>query len=153
MQDRMAEFEALCRRSGLKVTPQRTEIFGALISTTEHPSAETLWQTVRQKFPNISLDTVNRTLLTLNKIGAAFVVEGSGDVKRYDGGSKNHQHLRCLRCRKIVDFHHTPFDDIEVPADKTGDFKVLRKTVYIEGVCIACQNEIGAANLDIKNSK
>jgi Fe2+ or Zn2+ uptake regulation protein len=98
----LAEFEALCKATGLKITPQRVEIYKALVSTTEHPSAEMLWRKVKSVFPNISLDTVNRTLLTLNEIGAAFIVEGSGDVKRFDGGTKCHQHLRCVKCRKIV---------------------------------------------------
>ncbi len=31
-----------------------------------------------------ALDTVNRTLLTLRDIGAAFVVEGCGDAKRFE---------------------------------------------------------------------
>lgn len=135
----VAEFEGNCKRMGLKITPQRVEIYKELIGTAEHPSAEMLWRKVKEVFPNVSLDTVNRTLLTLNEIGSAFIVEGSGDVKRFDGGPKNHQHLRCVKCRKIIDFHDESFDNIEVPKAIAGDFEVLRKTIYIEGICGECK--------------
>ena len=138
--DRKTErFVAQCRTSGLKVTPQRVTIYKELISTDEHPSAERLYEKVRQVFPNISLDTVNRTLLTLSEIGAASIVEGSGDPKRFDGGSGRHQHFRCVACKRIIDFHHKAFDDIKVPASISKRFTVLKTTVYLEGICDACE--------------
>jgi Fur family peroxide stress response transcriptional regulator len=135
----MEAFRARCRETGLKVTPQRTAVYRALLETTEHPSAEAVFRQVREVFPSISLDTVNRTLLTLSDIGVAFVVEGSGDAKRFDANLKNHQHFKCLKCRQIIDFHHEPYDQIEVPENLAGRFTVLRKTVYLEGLCDVCR--------------
>jgi Fur family peroxide stress response transcriptional regulator len=132
-------FTGLCRKTGLKVTPQRIAIYRELIKTHEHPSAEMLYEKVRQVFPSISLDTVNRTLLTLNEIGAAFTVEGSGDAKRFDGGLDKHQHFRCVECKRVIDFRHKPFDNIKVPRDIDERFTVLRKTVYLEGICDLCR--------------
>jgi len=132
-------FANRCREKGLKVTPQRIAVYRELLKTEEHPSAEVLHQKVKKIFPSISLDTVNRTLLTLNEIGAAFVVEGSGDAKRYDAGSTEHQHFKCVKCKRIIDFHHKPFDDIKLPAYIDRKFKVLRKTVYVEGICNLCK--------------
>ena len=128
-----------CRQMGLKVTPQRIAVYRELLKTEEHPSAELLHKKVKKIFPSISLDTVNRTLLTLNEIGAAFVVEGSGDAKRYDAGLDEHQHFKCVKCKRIIDFHHKPFDDIKLPAYIDRKFKVLRKTVYVEGICDMCK--------------
>lgn len=143
---------AQCRTSGLKVTPQRIAIYKALISTDEHPSAERLYEKVRKVFPNISLDTVNRTLLTLSQIGAASIVEGSGDAKRFDGGSGKHQHFRCVACKRIVDFHHKAFDDIKVPASFGKRFTVLKTTVYLEGICDTCKSARPAVSFVRKNS-
>ena len=134
-----AWFTSLCRERGLKVTPQRIAIYRELVKTNEHPSAEMLCEKVRQVFPSISLDTVNRTLLTLNDIGAAFIVEGSGDAKRFDGGLDEHQHFKCVKCKRVVDFYHEPFDNITVPAEIEGRFTILRKSVYLEGVCDLCE--------------
>lgn len=131
-------FEGRCREIGLKVTPQRVAVYKELLRTNEHPSAEMLHRKVRKLFPSISLDTVNRTLLTLAEIGAAFVVEGSGEPKRFDAGPKSHQHFKCVKCKRIIDFHHKPFDNIPVPKVLNRRFTVLRKTVYFEGVCDLC---------------
>jgi Fur family peroxide stress response transcriptional regulator len=97
-----------------------------------------VFQTLRKTFPSISLDTVNRTLLTLNQIGAAFIVEGSGEPKRFDANLRTHQHFKCIKCKRIIDFHHEPFDNISIPADIEKKFTVLRKTVYLEGICDLC---------------
>lgn len=132
-------FIARCRAKGLKVTPQRIAIYQELVSIDEHPSAETLHKKVRKVLPGISLDTVNRTLLTLHEIGVASIVEGSGDVRRFDGDSEKHQHFKCVRCKRIVDFHHKAFDRIKVPADIARRFTVLSKSVYLEGICDLCR--------------
>jgi Fur family peroxide stress response transcriptional regulator len=138
-EQKLDAFRSKCRQAGLKITPQRIEVYKALVRTDEHPSAEMVFRKVRRTLPNISLDTVNRTLLTLSEIGAAFVVEGTGDAKRFDANLSSHQHFKCIRCRKIFDFYHEPFDKIEVPANIKRRFTVLRKTVYLEGICGMCK--------------
>ena len=139
IEERMNAFQTRCREAGLKVTPQRMAVYKALVETTEHPSAEVVFRKVRRTFPSISLDTVNRTLLTLSEMGAAFVVEGSGEAKRFDANLDTHQHFKCIRCRKIMDFHHEPFDRIDIPESLARRFTVLRKSVYIEGLCDRCK--------------
>ncbi len=135
---KMAEFFRRCKEQNLKVTPQRTEVYKALICSDDHPSAETVYNRVKKLLPNISLDTVNRTLITLSKIGAAFIVEGSGDVKRFDGNLDGHQHFKCVKCKRIIDFRHEPFDNVDVPKELGENVKVLRMCVYAEGICGIC---------------
>ena len=138
---RMAAFHAKCREAGLRITPQRTAIYKALVETNEHPSTEMVFRQVREIFPCISLDTVNRTLLTLSNIGTAFIVEGSGDAKRFDANLASHQHFKCVKCKRIIDFHHEPYDQISIPKNLPAEFTVLRTTVYVEGVCDLCRKE------------
>lgn len=135
---KMGAFQARCREVGLKVTPQRMAVYKVLLETKEHPSAEMVFQKARAVLPSISLDTVNRTLLTLSEIGVAFVVEGSGDAKRFDGNVENHQHFKCIKCKRIVDFYHKSFNNIPVPKSISKKFTVLRKAVCFEGICDLC---------------
>ncbi len=139
LKEKMEAFQRKCREAGLKITPQRMAVYKVLIESKQHPSAEMVFRKVRDVIPNISLDTVNRTLLTLSEIGAASIVEGSGDVKRFDGKLETHQHFKCIKCRRIFDFHYKPFDNIAVPKNISRRFAVLRKTVYFEGVCDLCR--------------
>jgi Fe2+ or Zn2+ uptake regulation protein len=60
-------------------------------------------------------------------------------VKRFDGRLEKHQHFKCIECKKIVDFHYKPFDEIRVPKNITRKFAVLRQTVYLEGLCDSCR--------------
>ncbi len=137
---KMNAFRANCREAGLKVTPQRMAVYKVLIESKQHPSAEMVFRKVRGVLPNISLDTVNRTLLTLAEIGAASIVEGSGDVKRFDGRLETHQHFKCVKCKRISDFRYKPFEKIRVPKSISRKFIVLKKTVYLEGICDLCRN-------------
>ena len=139
LEEKTCQFQDRCREAGLKITPQRIEIYRELLQTDDHPSAEMLYEKVKERLPSISLDTVNRTLLTFNEIGLAFTVEGSGGARRYDGGLHEHQHFRCVKCKRIIDFHHKPFDNIKLPAEIIKKFTVLKKTVYIEGLCDLCE--------------
>ncbi len=136
--NKIETFYNLCRAKHLKITPQRIEVYKALMSSDEHPSAETVYKKVKKNLPNVSLDTVNRTLNTLSLIGAAFVVEGSGDVKRFDGNLESHQHFKCVKCKKIFDFKHNAFENIKAPEELGHKFKILRMTVYVEGLCQGC---------------
>ncbi len=126
-----------CRQAGLKITPQRVAVYKVLVQTDRHPTAEEVYKDVRRELPTISLDTVNRTLLTLADIGAAFIVEGTGQPRRFDGGLEAHQHFRCVKCGKIIDFDYEPYEQIAPPPHLKG-MRVLRKTVYLEGYCKGC---------------
>ncbi len=132
-------FENICREHGLSITPQRVAIYNELISSSEHPSAIMIFNKVREYYSNISLDTVNRTLLTFNEIGLAKVVESSGDPKRFDPNLEPHHHFRCLKCGKIYDFENILYDRLEVPPEIKKKFVVLDKRVHLEGFCEICK--------------
>lgn len=138
LDNKIETFEESCHSNGLKITPQRVAVYKTLISMDSHPTSEEVYNKVRHEISNISLDTVNRTLHTLSEIGVAFIVEGTGQPRRFDGGLEDHQHFLCIKCGKVIDFHHEPFDNITVPAELKGQFKILRKTVYLEGLCGQC---------------
>jgi Fur family peroxide stress response transcriptional regulator len=147
LKEMMDAFQERCRKAGLKVTPQRMAIYSVLIGTKEHPSAEMVFRKVRKVFPNISLDTVNRTLITLSEIGIAFIVEGSGDAKRYDGNLDNHQHFKCIKCKRVIDFYHKSFDNIKIPKSIDGKFTILRRAIYFEGICDLCGKKVDNRSL------
>ena len=139
IEERLLSFEGICREHGLSITPQRVAIYKELICSAEHPSAVTIFNKVRKYYSNISLDTVNRTLLTFHKIGLAKVVESSGDPKRFDPNLEPHHHFRCISCGEIVDFRDESYDALEIPAEIKDKFVVLEKKVHLEGFCDQCK--------------
>jgi len=124
--------------NGLKITPQRAAIYQELIQAKDHPSADDIYKRIVERIPNISFDTVNRTLLTFSKIGITNVVEGYGQPKRYDPHMDAHHHFRCNRCNSIIDFESKECDNISVPLEISKQFTVINKKVVLEGLCNKC---------------
>ena len=69
VEDRLRDFEEVCRKEGLKITHQRLEIFRELLNSHDHPTVEKLYHRLQPKLPTISLDTVYRTLTILEQHG------------------------------------------------------------------------------------
>jgi Fur family peroxide stress response transcriptional regulator len=130
------------RENGLKITPQRTAIYQELLKAKDHPSADVIYRRILKKIPNISFDTVNRTLLAFSKIGIANVVEGYGQPKRYDPDLHTHHHFRCTRCNKIIDFRNEDYDNLIVPQGIQEQFTVFQKKVILEGLCDQCRKKV-----------
>jgi Fur family peroxide stress response transcriptional regulator len=141
MDDTLARFKDLCRKAGLRITPQRVAVYEHLVGSKEHPSATMVYEQVRKQFPEVSLDTVNRTLATLAEMGLATVIPGSGDARRFDADLENHQHFRCLKCGKIIDFDCPEFENIKLPRQIRAKHKVLTKTLYLQGICEQCSSQ------------
>ena len=131
-------YRRLSKEHGLRVTPQRTAIFRELLKAKDHPTADAVHRRVVKTIPNVSFDTVNRTLATFAAIGLIKVVEGYGQARRFDPDGSAHHHLHCLRCGRIIDFHNKDYDAIAVPAEITDRFKVTGKKVVLEGLCGPC---------------
>jgi len=134
-------FRVKCRENNLKITPQRTVIYRELLKSKDHPNAEALHKRIKKTMPNVSLDTVNRTLLTFSKIGIVKNVEGYGEPRRYDPNINNHHHFRCVNCNSIIDFEYSPYDDIIIPGKINQKFSVLNKKVLLEGYCDKCRKK------------
>lgn len=138
--DLMKSFIKKCEENDLKITPQRIAIYRELVRSKDHPSADVLHKRLTKKFPNISLDTVNRTLLTFAKIGVAFIVENSGSPKRYDPNISKHHHFICLNCGTIIDFQNDLYDEMEIPNEiKEQVTTIIRKVLVLEGFCKKCK--------------
>ena len=135
------EFRVKCKTHGLSMTPQRLAIYKALIESTEHPSAENIYNLVRVSFPDIALDTVYRTLSTFSEIGVIHVVEGYGEVKRYDPDIEPHHHFRCARCNKIIDLYEDSIEEPKISPRLKKKYNVSNVKVVLEGACDKCLSE------------
>ena len=137
----MKNFKKTCGEYNLKITPQRTAIYKELLIAKDHPSADMLYRRVRKDLPNISFDTVYRTLLSFSEIGIADVVEGYGEPKRFDPDTGKHHHFRCTKCGNIIDFQSGLYDSIKIPQKIEKDFIVTKKKVILEGLCKDCRSK------------
>ena len=136
--EQIAAFEETCRAHGLKITHQRLEIYRALLESTQHPSAETLYKGLVQRIPSLSLDTVYRTLATFEELGLVTRVQTVQSQTRYEAQVMHHHHLICDKCKSIFDFQWQGFDDIGVPEEVSRLGRISSRNVTLKGICNAC---------------
>jgi Fur family peroxide stress response transcriptional regulator len=136
--DPLDSFRDACRKHNLRVTPQRIAVYNELVKSKEHPSAEAMFQSIKKVFPNVSFDTINRTLLTFARIGLIDVAERQGGPRRFDPNPGKHHHLHCIKCGKIIDFYDERYDKLKVPKEIESRFKVLSKRVVLNILCEKC---------------
>ena len=135
----MDRFRQQCRRHGLRVTPQRTAIYRELIRRKDHPSLEMLQESLRSQMPEISCDTVYRTVATFERIGLADRIAGFGATMRFDGNTVCHHHFHCVRCGAIIDVDDPRYDALTAPVTMPDGCEVDKVYVTIEGLCPACR--------------
>jgi len=130
--------EAL-KAHGMRVTPQRVAIYGALMTTDEHPSVEMLYEQVLPSCPNISLNTVYKTLCKMADLGLIRHIDAGDGLNRYDGNPRPHAHVVCTQCRRVDDL------DVDVEADRDevaqcSGYDISDVAVYFYGRCKKCQS-------------
>ncbi len=138
--DEMEKIVQRLKKAKLKITPQRMAILAELIDNYNHPTADAIYQNIKQKLPNISFDTVHRTLITFAKSGVIKIAEGQGGAKRYDPMIGPHHHFHCVKCNKIIDFTNKEYDKIKLPESITNKHQVLGQKIVLDGICQNCKH-------------
>jgi len=129
------------KHAKLKITPQRMIILSELADNHDHPTADAIYQKIKQKMPNISFDTVNRTLIAFAQSGVIKIAEGQGGAKRYDPMTELHHHFHCVKCNRIIDFTNKEYDMIKLPENITNKHQVLGQKIVLDGICQDCKNK------------
>jgi len=132
------EARDIFREIGLRITPQRLEIFQILASMHGHPAAEDVFERIRQRFPSISLDTVYRTLSLFESHGLIKKVHHLANKTRYDTNLKHHHHFVCVLCKKIIDLEWDEIDGVPMPKGVETLGRVVDRYVELRGICRDC---------------
>lgn len=125
------------KRLGLKLTPQRLAILEFLEQTREHPSAEDIYNALRDRFPSMSFATVYNTLEVLMEKGLIKELGIDSSKKRFDPFLHPHHHFICRKCGKILDIEKK--FDIAIPEDLMN-CEVSNYQVVFEGICKECKS-------------
>ena len=138
LQAKLDRFGAMCRQKGYRLTHQRLEIFRELAKDSRHPSAEDIYRRIARRFPTLSLDTVYRTISTLEQIGVIKRVQVLDNRGRFDANVAVHHHLVCKRCQRVEDFYWPSFDQLNVPKPLAAWGNLESKHVELRGFCRRC---------------
>lgn len=122
----------------LKYSKQRESIKEFLASRTDHPTADTVYMNIREKFPNISLGTVYRNLSLLSDIGEIMKITTGDGADRFDGNTAPHNHFVCTQCHSVIDLDMESIDNIVEIAGRNFDGQITGYVTNFYGVCGDC---------------
>lgn len=135
---RLQAFDEACGRAGIRVTPQRRAIFHAVAAVDDHPSVETIRDRLRATMPNLSLDTVYRTLALFEDLGLLRRVGIACDRARFDANTERHHHFVCTACGRIEDVIDPRLNRIKPPEAAAAFGAIDSMQVEMRGVCHQC---------------
>jgi Fur family ferric uptake transcriptional regulator len=128
------------KRAGLKSTLPRIKILKLLETTRDlHLSAEDVYKIMLDNNESIGLATIYRVLTQF---------EASGLVLRHHfaersvfelADSDHHDHMVCVGCGKIIEFHDDTIEKQQLSVAKQYKFQIQDHSLCLYGKCESCQ--------------
>ncbi|HSF20242.1 MAG TPA: Fur family transcriptional regulator [Vicinamibacteria bacterium] len=137
-QNSTERYLAFCRERGLAMTVQRRVILEELVGRDDHPTADQIYDSVRDRIPGLSRTTVYRVLDTFVKVGAIQKVFHPDAVVRFDPIRERHHHLICDCCGQLFDLEAEAVPDVALPTLAHG-FLIEDYTINFSGICSGCR--------------
>lgn len=143
-------FRNILKEKGLKVTNQRLLVLETMAShPDEHLSAEEIYDLVREKYPEIGLATIYRTVQVLVELHVIDKVSFDDGYARYelngngtDGDTgHHHHHAICSQCGKVYSIEDDLLENLEQALYDTMGFVVTDHEVKLYGCCKECREK------------
>ena len=140
----LKRFEGFLREEGLRLTPQRERLIQQVFTTHDHFSAETLYMWLRDEGgSSVSRATVYRTLELLERGGFVESMDvGTGErVYEHILGHRHHDHLICVDCGRIEEFHDERIERLQDEVARKFSFILTSHVLKLSGRCASCNRK------------
>jgi Fur family ferric uptake transcriptional regulator len=133
-------FQRFLRTRGLKLTVQRQAVLDRALTMRKHFSAEELFDGLKGT-RGISKATVYRTIALLVEADLLDEHDFERGHKLYERASPraHHDHLICVKCSRIIEFHDAEIERRQEAVAIAHDFEVVSHTHQLFGTCARCQ--------------
>lgn len=126
----------ILKKRKLKPSYQRIRIYEYLATNFIHPTADQVFDSLKDQIPTLSKSTVYSSLKSFVNAGLLREVTIEDNEVRYEFNLKNHGHFKCEKCGIIYDFG-ADIDSLGV--DGLDGFQIKSKDVYFKGICNKCR--------------
>ena len=136
----MSNSDADIRSAGLKVTAPRVRVLNFLENHSErHLSAEDVYDGLRDLGEDIGLATVYRVLAQFEQAGLVIRHHfESGSAIFELANTEHHDHMICLECNRVLEFHDPVIEAQQEKVAKKYKFKIEGHSMYLYGKCSEC---------------
>jgi len=121
-----------------RCTVQRSLVLETVKELRGHVTAEEVYNSIANQYPNISKGTVYRNLNFLSDAGEIRKVEIPNAADRFDYQCHNHYHAICVKCGKVFDVEMKFIADLEKNIKETHGFQFIGHDVIFKGICRDC---------------
>lgn len=128
----------VCRERGVPLTVHRRVVFETLLGREDHPTADQVYSEVQARLPGVSRTSVYRILEMLVATSMVTKVCHPGSAARFDPKTRQHHHLVCLSCERIIDVEDPRMDCLPLPDVHGCGFQIDDYHVHFRGTCAEC---------------
>lgn len=133
------ELKAELEGAGIRATAQRIAILGFMRENPIHPTAEVVYEALRDEVGSLSLTTVYNTLKLLVEHNLVLMLTIDDTFRCFDGNVEMHVHLMCRNCKKIIDMPMP--EEVASFVAELEDFEADEVQLYVKGICKNCKNK------------
>jgi Fur family ferric uptake transcriptional regulator len=138
-EDTIAGLLRTVRHAGHKVTQPRRMVIETLVDQTEHLTAPSIVEAVRQRAPDVGRASVYRTLDLLTRLGLVQTSTLGGAAATYKlCPHGHHHHLVCIQCHKIIEFDDCVVGELERQLTAALGFEIEGHLLELYGRCPDC---------------